>query len=317
MGSFRMKNRTLFTDCLRVGICLGLLVFLATNGNYTLAQDSFKYYSQKAPGLTPEIFSPGTISSKDRSEFGSVFNTEASEFYFGVDVHGVAEVWWTSMDSLGNWTTPSLLVGGKGYSCNDPFLSQDESRLYFISNRGLDSESKKPDYDIWYIQRGSNGWNPEMIALDTAVNSLANEYYMSFTANETIYFSSNRSLDQKMTRDFNIYKSTRVNEGYLFAQILPPQINSAAYEADIFISPDESYMIFCSIRPGGLGEGDLYISFQDQNGNWSQAKNMGDKINTSGHELCPFVSRDGKYFFYTSKQDIYWVNAHIIESFKE
>jgi len=33
--------------------------------------------------------------------------------------------------------------------------------------------------------------------------------------------------------------------------------------------------------------------------------------------LCPFVTQDGQYLFYTSNQDIYWVNAEIINTFKK
>jgi hypothetical protein len=32
---------------------------------------------------------------------------------------------------------------------------------------------------------------------------------------------------------------------------------------------------------------------------------MEDIINTENHELCPFVTKDGNYFFYTSNEDIY------------
>lgn len=155
-----------------------------------------------------------------------------------------------------------------------------------------------------------------MIALDTAINTHGNEYYMSFTADESIYFSSNWQADKKVMQDFNIYRSDSREGEYQKAQMLPQEINSSSYETDVFISPDESYMIFCSIRADGFGKGDLYISFQDANGNWSGAENMGDKINTTGHEPCPFVSQDGKYFFYTSNQDIYWIDAKIIENFR-
>jgi hypothetical protein len=40
-------------------------------------------------------------------------------------------------------------------------------------------------------------------------------------------------------------------------------INTPHYEADVFIDPGESYIIFCANRPDGLGEGDPYISFSD------------------------------------------------------
>ena len=75
-------------------------------------------------------------------------------------------------------------------------------------------------------------------------------------------------------------------------------------------------MVFCSIRRDGLGQGDLYISFKDKQGNWSDAINMGESINTDKHELCPFVSANGKYLFYTSNQNIYWVSTKILENYK-
>lgn len=97
---------------------------------------------------------------------------------------------------------------------------------------------------------------------------------------------------------------------------LEDNINTDAYEADVFIAPDSSFLIFCSIRESGFGMGDLYISFKDEYGKWTNPINMGSEINTEFHELCPFVTKDGKYLFYTSHQDIYWVDADIIEKIR-
>lgn len=47
-----------------------------------------------------------------------------------------------------------------------------------------------------------------------------------------------------------------------------------------------------------------------------KAINMGKDINTAAHELCPVVTGDDKYFFYTIHKDIYWVDSGIIESLK-
>jgi hypothetical protein len=60
-----------------------------------------------------------------------------------------------------------------------------------------------------------------------------------------------------------------------------------------------------------------YIHYKTVAGNWSKAKNMGAVINTAGHELCPFVTKDEKYFFYTSNQDIYWVDVSVIQELKK
>ena len=132
-----------------------------------------------------------------------------------------------------------------------------------------------------------------------------------------MYFASNIHAAEKQQRNFDIYTSERINGQYQPKQRLGAAINSDAYEADVFISPDESYMIFCATRQSdGLGRGDLYISFKDEAGNWTPSKNMGEPINSKNHELCPFVTVDGKYLFYTSNQDIYWVSTDIFQTIK-
>lgn len=292
-------------------VCL----FLGMRTEIIIAQ-GLQYLKQTPPGLKPEVFAPGIISKENESEFGSVFNKEATEFYYGVDIDGKSEIRFTRLVDQ-TWTAPQLLLSYEKFSCNDPFLSPDENRLYFISNRSLDGTDSKDDYDIWYIEREGNGWNTRMKNAGPNINSPKNEYYMSFTSEGTMYFSSNVMATEDKSHDFNIYVTEYINGEYQKA--LPPSdsINTKAYEADVFVSPDESFVIFCSIRKEGFGQGDLYISFKDAAGNWSKAKNMGAVINTAGHELCPFVTQDGKYFFYTSSRDIYWVDAAIIKVFKK
>ncbi|GGI57479.1 hypothetical protein [Winogradskyella haliclonae] len=267
------------------------------------------YINQKPPSTVPEVFAPGIISRENIYEFGSVFNKDATEFYYGVNNGGKEEIRFTKL--VGNqWTAPKTIMPHDKYGYNDPFLSPDENRLYFISQRALDGVSNPKDYDIWYAERTTNGWS-EPINAGENINTTADEYYISFTTNGTMYFSSS-----KAGNNFDIYASKMVDGKFQKAERLPAAINTQSYEADVFIAPDESYIIFCANRKDGLGRGDLYISFKTKDGSWTQSVNMGDAINTKGHELCPFVTNDGKYFFYTSNQDIYWVSTAIFQKYK-
>ena len=61
-----------------------------------------------------------------------------------------------------------------------------------------------------------------------------------------------------------------------------------------FVSPNEDYLIFATI-----GEQlDLYISYKDTSGNWSNPKRLNDTINNLS-QGNPYVTTDGKYLFYT------------------
>ncbi|WP_282089339.1 hypothetical protein [Aquimarina algiphila] len=277
------------------------------------AQKSHLYLKQTPPSTTPEIFAPGIISKENEYEFGSVFSKDGTEFFYGVDTGENSEIRYSRLDN-DFWTTPITIISHDIYGFNDPFLSPNEDELYYISDMPLDGTGERKDHDIWYSKKEKTGWSKPINAGEN-INTNKNEYYISFTKTGTMYFSSNKV--GKENHNFDIYASERVSGHFQKAVRLPETINTNAYEADVFIAPDESYIIFCATRKEGLGRGDLYISFKNNDGTWTESKNMGASINTNGHELCPFVSRDGKYFFYTSNKDIYWVDAKIIYSLKE
>lgn len=288
--------------------------FVLFNAQAQQTKETDKYLNQTPPGLTPKIFAPGIISRSNAYEFGSVFNKNATAFYYGVDTNHGSEIRFSELKN-GKWTKPKILLKNKDYGFNDPFLSNDENRLYFISKKALHGKGAKKDHDIWYVEKKSVGWS-EPVNAGPNINTDSNEYYMSFTDDGTLYFSSNKSVPGQKRKNFDIYFSKQLEGKFQKAVRLGPSINTQYYEADVFIAPDNSYIIFCANRPGGLGRGDLYISFKNADGSWSKSMSMGDKINTKGHELCPFVSKDGKYFFYTSNQDIYWVSAKIIDNLR-
>lgn len=273
-----------------------------------MTQADLAYLKEPPPSLTPRVFAPGLISKQNQSEFGSVFSADGTEFFYGVDINGKAEIRYSRLDQ-DTWTVPKTIIGHTTYSHNDPMLSPDETRLYYISNMPRNGE-KTSDYDIWYSKREQEGWSKPINA-GSNINSPHNEYYISFTSEGTMYFSSNTDAEKGKEHDYDIYSSRFENGKFQKSVKLGDAINSDNYEADVFVAPDESYLIFCSTRPDGLGRGDLYISYKEENDKWSQAKSLNKPINSEKHELCPWVTTDGKYFLYTSNQDIYWVSTKI------
>ena len=289
------------------GLCC-LLLF----SNYAYSFQS-PYIDTNLPGKQGKVFAPGLISLESRHEFGSVFSPDGKEFFFAYVERGKNTIMALYYEE-GQWSQPDTVLHDSETGFNDPFLSPDGNRLYYISNYKEAPDSSRFDIDIWYSERQADGrsWSAPMNA-GPNINSLKNEYYMSFTADGAMYFSTNAYTER--SGDFDIYKSEFKNGAFQAARKLGPGVNTGAYEADVFVAPDESYLVFASTRRSGLGMGDLYISF-NKNGQWSQAQNLGDVVNTKGHELCPFVTYDGKYLFYTSNGDIHWVSTEVFEGFR-
>ncbi len=278
------------------------------------AQEPLLYLKQNPPSITPVIFAKEIISKDNEYEFGSVFSKDGTEFFYGVDVGGRTEIRYTRLEN-DSWTPPKVIISHDTYGFNDPFLSPEENKLYYISEMPKNEKDNTKDHDIWYSKKEQNGWSEPINAGDQ-INTSKNEYYMSFTKDGTMYFSSNVDSEKGVDHNFDIYASKNISGVFQKPEKLSNAINTNAYEADVFVAPDESYIIFCAIRKEGLGRGDLYISFRNNDDTWTQSKNMGPLINTKNHELCPFVTQDGKYFFYTSNKDIYWIDAKILDQFR-
>jgi len=98
------------------------------------------------------------------------------------------------------------------------------------------------------------------------------------------------------------------------------EVHSEFREFDPFIAPGESYVIFASTRPGGLGGPDLYISFRNARGEWDEPKNMGPSVNSAASDYTPILSPDGRSLFFTSSRegqdDIFWIDAGVIAALR-
>jgi hypothetical protein len=67
-----------------------------------------------------------------------------------------------------------------------------------------------------------------------------------------------------------------------------------------YMSPDFKYLLISMSSDGSYGEEDLYVSVKQPNGKWAKPKNLGATINTTGFEISPFLSLDGKTLFFAS-----------------
>lgn len=268
-----------------------------------------------AQPLESAVYMPGVVSIDTVAEFGSTFSKDMTEFYFGIErKNGKAETHWRRGQSK-----PEPLLVHETYSYNDPMLSPDQKRLYFISDMPLSGTGPKKDFDIWYIERSksnSSEWSRPINA-GTSINSDKNEYYVSFTSNGTMYFSSGRNTTTERPKDYDIYSAKATKNGFQKAGKLGPAINTEYYEGDVFVAPDESYLIVATDRPDAtFGSGDLFISFKGSDGNWTPLKNMGANVNGPRFDYCPFVTPDGKILLYTRAEDIRWVDARVIEGLR-
>lgn len=276
------------------------------------------YMGQKPPGLKPEIFAPGVVSTEKR-ELNSVFTPDGNEFFFSYSKPD-GEYTIMVMRRINNrWTLPQVAAFSKVFSNVDMCVSYDGKKLFFGSNRPLSEKNTVKDgFDIWMVKKEGQEWG-KPINLGPEVNAGRHQIYPSVARNETLYFQSRREGN---VGGSDIYRSEYGSGQYKKPKNLGRAINTEANEGDVCVAPDESFLIVSSSgRPDSYGKGDLYISIRQKDGSWSYAENMGETINSSETEYCPMLSPDGKYLFFTSRKsgngDIYWVDARSIQNLRQ
>jgi len=275
------------------------------------------YLGQKPPGMIPEVFAPGIIST-EKSELNSVFSPKGDEFFYAISTSTKEElkngiylyiIMYTKQIN-GVWIKPEIASFPGKYSAVDMSFSPDGNRIFFCSNRPT-SWNKSPNRDIWYCERFTQGWSAP-INPGVPLNSPGDEVYPTFTTDGSMYFSSSRE-NGKGRKD--VYYAKFINDKYSKPVHLGDAINTKYNEGDAFVAPDESYLLVtCKGRPIDQGGDGIFISFKKKDGSWSKMRNIKSMTKISGG--CPMVSPDGKYFFFTRKDDIYWVDAKILKSYK-
>lgn len=278
-----------------------------THSNYGLSVERQKYglillalllFSSFLHAQVPELFKPDVVSTRFK-ERDMTISPKGDHLLYSIHSHNNDQRMIVEMKLTNEgWSQPTLVSFSGKYKDLEPMFDPRGDRLFFASDRPMSFDESPGDYNIWYVQYSASGWG-EPMALDTLINTSGDEFYPSVSNNGTIYFTATRA-DGVGKED--IFYSKWDNDTYQKPVPMDTAVNSATYEFNSFVDPDERYLIFSSYgRSDGFGGGDLYIAYQID-GRWTSAINLGDQINSKFLDYCPFVSADQKTFYFTSNR---------------
>jgi len=271
------------------------------------------YLGQVPPGMSVEMFAPGIISTVENYELNSVFSPKGDEFIFTRGQSGISSGNIMIMKRVDNvWTEPEVISFCKDCPGVDPSMSPDGNMIFYSSQRPLNGTGPaKGDHDLWMTYREGDGWS-EPVHLGNEINTPGKELYPILTAKGHLYWRADRSGS---IGGGDIWRATFKKGEFTDIVNAGPAINTPGGEGDVYVSPNEDYLIVVS---GREGQG-LHISFK-KDGKWMPAINMGATINKDKGEFCPMASPDGKYFFFTAKNnnkgDIYWISTDYLETLR-
>ncbi len=178
-----------------------------------------------------------------------------------------------------------------------PVISPDGKTIYFC--RG-DYDANYGKQDIWYsVQDETGKWVPS-INMGPPLNDEYNNFVISVTPDgNTLLLGNVYKPDGTVERGISI--SHRTADGWTF----PEKVNIEYYynlsEYSSFYLANDGVTLLMSIqREDSYGDKDIYVSFLQPNGGFTEPMNLGPTINTAGDESTPFLASDGVSLYFSS-----------------
>ena len=284
------------------------MVFLGIGSIQTFAEPFAKgpYLGQTPPGSTAQVFAPGLIcrTGYRQWEANGTFSADGNTFCF----QRVSGIYITENTDQG-WTTPKLIrsIPANTWSPWSIHLSADANSIFFARALG-----KGFNRSLYRCNRTANGWS-EPLRLGPPLSSMGNETSCSIAANNSIYLNSSRGGPGRS------YFWVAPFVGNTWTEAIHINFDlSNLRPCCPGIAPDESFIVFYSIRPGTIPgtETNLYLTLRGADGTWTKPRHLGPRINSRLYEHGPRISPDKKYLFFNrctgwdariNAGDIYWV----------
>lgn len=176
-------------------------------------------------------------------------------------------------------------------------MSIDNKHLFFtVCN---DEGGAQVNCDIYYSDLKSDEWT-EPKKVEGINDPIYWDSQPSLASDgKTLYFCSDRKGGRG---GVDLYKTVRNNATGIWSvpENLGSVINTNGNEMSPFVHSDFQTLYFSSDGHPGVGGNDIFIARKGEDGKWTEPKNIGVPINTTGDDLGFFVSTDGRLGYFAS-----------------
>lgn len=179
--------------------------------------------------------------------------------------------------------------------------------LIFTSNRDMvgpvkrtDKWSDKDFTDLYYAEKsGTHNFKSPVPLMGNTNTKFHNGAATINSENTEMYITANfeKGIEKGDKFLLKIVKATYQDGKWQVVEEFPYNDKKES-NFHPTLSVDGRTMVFASTKKGSLGQTDLYYS-NFENGNWTEPKNLGKEINSTGNELFPFLDAKGRLFFST------------------
>lgn len=177
-----------------------------------------------------------------------------------------------------------------------PVVTVDGSAIIYTRRLGTTSQY---DEDLVISRKDDNGeWGAPQSISDN-INSKFNEGTCTLSADgRTLIFTSCSGRNGFGSCD--LYISVKNGDEWSRPKNMGEKVNSSFWDSQPSLSADGRTLYFVSNRGGGAGTRDIWVTRQDDRGEWQKPENIGRKINTPADEISPFIHPNNKVLYFAT-----------------
>jgi outer membrane protein OmpA-like peptidoglycan-associated protein len=142
-----------------------------------------------------------------------------------------------------------------------------------------------------------------LVRMDDGINSDKEDYGPAMgSADFILLFTSKRNTHQERAYNEDLFFTLKVDGAWTPAEEFKT-INTHFNEGSACLGKDGKSLYFSRCNaPGGLGNCDLYSAKLNKDSTWSDIKNLGSAVNSSGWDSHPSLSHRGDTLFFASNR---------------
>ncbi|WP_245318652.1 OmpA family protein [Hymenobacter elongatus] len=196
------------------------------------------------------------------------------------------------------------------FSEHSPVISNDDKLLLFTSRgenvTGATGSTANPknksvaadgEYyeDIFEAKRvDDENWEKPR-SLSGALNGKGHDASIQVFDNDT------KMLMYRQDENGDIFYAEKAGGDWAEPKKLNNNINSKAFESDAYITPDGLTIYFSTSKFSELNTLDIYYATRQAGGDWGTPKSLGGVVNTAFDDDSPYLSKDGKTLYFSSR----------------
>jgi Tol biopolymer transport system component len=249
-----------------------------------------KFLTEVIPTSNPIEFKKGLAPENKRIHKG-IFSPDLAAYYYTISDKDFQnfDVFVIRKNDT-QWSAPKSAFFNSIYDEHGMSFSPDGNTLYFSSTRPVNISGIPSTWHIWKSDLVNGQWSdPSFVDIPNMRDKLVS--HPTITNSGDLYFHAS-NLDYS---EMDIYTSKHVNNKFAEAKKVSISMLSNSIRCTPYISPDGDYLIFASLG----NQLDLYLTFNDGEGDWTKTKRLSNKINSAG-QGNPYVTPDHQFLFFTT-----------------